>query len=944
MTTWWHHPTILNMRIDRRLVLRVSCVILLFIALITTLFFNAPAHAVAGVNQTIGFQGRLLDSSGNIVRDGYYNMQFKIYQDGTGTVAGNPSGTLKWTETYVNNGSATGAVEVKNGFMSVNLGSINAFGSQVDWNQDTLWLSMNIAGSSASCTTFGTAPCTADGEMLPMKRLTATPYAINSGAVGGKTANDLVQLGQGVQTDARTGSSIFINKTGPGNLVQLQAAGTDAFMINNAGSISMGSATNQTLSVATSSSGAGKALTVTAGSAATGSNLGGGDLTLQAGAGNGTGTTGNVIVKANGTNSTGTFQVQNAAGQAALSVNTITNTVSAGTVSIKPITTEVSTDVSLWSNATTPATIDGGETAGTEVGIKFTSSQAGVVKGVKFYKSTANTGTHTGNIWTTSGRNLGYVQFTNETASGWQQATFATPIRVEANTTYIVSYYAPAGHMSVNSNYFASSAYTNGPLTALKSGTNGPNGVFSYASKPTFPEFDTTTSANPWVDVVFQADINDRISSTNNLSLTSNGSMTVGPTGQTLKLQGSTINITSSTGGNVNIQGGSAESSDSNGGNVVLRGGSGSGMGGDGLVILNTPSFATTTDDLNCYTNGAAVNYNCTVTSLSVNTSAAVLLGFSATGLSATLPDPLNKTAGKIYYVSASPTSKDFTLLINGGGKGNQPSMRANTTIPLLWNGADWTIASTTNYGVNTTNNVETMQIGNGTADSNTTLLTLDKASSSPTVTDTALLGSMYYDTTVGKVLCYEADGWGQCSSSPDTFESLSPMYANSVQNGPGTGTMTNDICSDGLNINDGSSSQPTICGLNETNNFYKWTATSTTAAQVKSVYVTYQLPSTFKNFVAGSTSLLGKSDSTNGIVNYQIYKSNSAGTAACGTTVAVTSTNSNLWLKGTAASTSDPSTCSFTAGDSVIFKVNLSARNSASAYAGNLNFAFSSK
>jgi hypothetical protein len=944
MTTWWHHPTILNLPFNRRLAFRVSCILVLCIALITTLFISTITNAAPGTNQTVGFQGRILDSTGNIVRDGYYNMQFKIYQDGTGTAAGNPGGTLKWTETYVNNGSATGAVEVKNGFMSVNLGSLTPFGTSVDWNQDTLWLSMNIAGSSTSCTTFNTGSCAADGEMLPMKRLTATPYAINSNAVGGKSVSDLVQLGQGVQTDARTTSSIFINKTGTGNLIQLQASGTDAFTVNNAGNVTLGSAANKTIGVAGATSGAGKSLTISAGNAATGSNLGGGDLLLQAGAGNGTGTTGNVIVKANGTNSTGTFQVQNAAGQTALSVNTITNTVSAGTVSIKPITTEVSTDVSLWNNATTPATIDGGETSGAEVGIKFTTSQAGIVKSVKFYKSANNSGTHTGNIWTTSGTNLGFVQFTNETASGWQQATFATPVRVEANTTYIVSYYSPQGHFSTNSNYFAASSYTNGPLTALQNGTNGPNAVFSYSSKSIFPEYDTGSSLNPWVDVVFQADINDRISSTNNLSLTANGTMTVGPTNQTLKLQGSTINVTASTGGNVNIQGGSAESSNTNGGNVVLKGGSGSGSGGDGLVVMTTPSLSTITNDLNCFTNGVTVTYNCVVTSQSVNNSAAVMLGFSVAGLSATLPDPLNKTPGRIYYVTASAGSKDFTFIMNGGGKGNQPTMRANTTIPLLWNGSDWTIASTTNYGVNTINNVETMQIGSGTADGNTTLLTLDKAASAPTITDTALLGSMYYDSTAGKVQCYEADGWGQCSSSPDTFVTMVPEYANAVQNGTATGTMTTDFCSDGLNINDGSSSQATVCGLNETFNYYKWNSTTTTGAQVKSIYVTYQLPSSFKNFIAGSTSLLGRTDSTNAITNYTVHKSNSAGITTCGSAVSTSTGVQTLWQKGTASGTADPANCSFVAGDSIVFKVSLSARNSTNAYASNLNFAFSSK
>ena len=161
MNVWLNILTIFK----RRLALRTAGLIVLCAAITTTLFFSVPTQAAAGTNQTLSFSGRLMTAAGGIVADGYYNIQFKIYQDGSGTAAGNPDGTLKWTETYINNGGNNG-VEVKNGYFSVNLGSKTAFGSSVDWNQDTLWLSMNVAGSSTSCTTYGTAPCTADGEML----------------------------------------------------------------------------------------------------------------------------------------------------------------------------------------------------------------------------------------------------------------------------------------------------------------------------------------------------------------------------------------------------------------------------------------------------------------------------------------------------------------------------------------------------------------------------------------------------------------------------------------------------------------------------------------------------------------------------------------------------------------------------------------------------------
>jgi len=115
-----------------------------------------PAEASTGINQEINFQGRLLTPSGATVPDGYYNIEFKIYQDGNGQSAndstGSPTGSLKWTEDYLNYNSQ--GVEVVNGFLSVELGSINPFGSSINWNQSTLWLSMNVAGTGTLCGTF----------------------------------------------------------------------------------------------------------------------------------------------------------------------------------------------------------------------------------------------------------------------------------------------------------------------------------------------------------------------------------------------------------------------------------------------------------------------------------------------------------------------------------------------------------------------------------------------------------------------------------------------------------------------------------------------------------------------------------------------------------------------------------------------------------------------
>ncbi|MEO5950615.1 MAG: hypothetical protein ABIQ04_04160 [Candidatus Saccharimonadales bacterium] len=1019
---WCHLPT----GIGRLRSLRFVAVMLMIVALITTLLFASVTHAAPGISKTISFQGRLMTAAGAVVADGHYNMQFKIYQDGTGATAGNPGGTLKWTETYNNNGGIDG-VDVKNGFFSVTLGSVNPFGTSVDWNQDTLFLSMNVAGKAAACTTFGTAPCAADGEMLPMKRITATPFSLNSGAVGGKTADNFVQLGQGIQTDASTNtSSIFINKTSTGNLIQLQNTAVDIFTVSNTGDIALGNNANKSISITDADANTtGRQLSVVAGGGGSGSGADGGNLVLQGGA-------------AGGTNGNG--------GDVQIDAGVKTGTGSDGSIAI-------------------------GETNASSITIGST------------------TGSRTQDI------SIG----TNNTAGSVSNVTVGSGGSAAAGTTKIQA------------------------KNAVTIETNG------------------TTRAT--------------FSDTTNTVYFGNGVMSAAPTDSTL--QGTNSSATAVAGGSLNVQGGNATTGNANGGNVTIAGGSGSGSGSNGLVVLTTPTFSTVTNDANCYTSGAAVASSCTITASSVNNSSAVLVGFSADGKTATLPNPTITTAGRIMYIMAASGSKDFTLSVNGGGAGNQITLRQNTTATVLWNGSAWTSAntsssttlqdaynntpqtdsgssltlsnsgdsatqgisiqdsntnpvndallevknasSTTLFSVNSNNadhqtdgnvhdgvnfstnwpaagsastarittdgqeasdsaevtagttagngvknklfvkplvsthyrtsvyaklatgsaftdftvryspdngttfvdcsnyNTQTVvttgwtqitcdfttgttpvtnpyvyftqatspasartylvdsfsltlaissnpnvQIGSGAGGDQTTLFTVDKAAAAPTASDSnALLGSMYYDTTLGKLQCYEAAGWGACGASPDTFITQSPQYTNAVTHDTGIGTMTSDLCSDSLNINDGSSSQPTICGTNETYNFYKWTSSEATT-QTRSIFVTYQLSSTFKEFVPESTSVLGRTDSTNSGVTYQVYRNHSSGLTACGSAVPVSSGVQTAWQTAVATGSSDPSNCGFVAGDSIVIRINLTSNTDANAYISNLSFIYS--
>jgi hypothetical protein len=158
---------------------------------------------------------------------------------------------------------------------------------------------------------------------------------------------------------------------------------------------------------------------------------------------------------------------------------------------------------SLWSASTQPSVASSGDTSAVNLGVEFTPSANGWITGIRFYKGSGNTGTHIGALWTTGGSLLGQVTFTNESASGWQQANFSSPIAVTAGTTYVASYLAPSGNYSIDAAYFGSNGVTNGPLTAPQSSAVSlGNGVYAYGSSVAFPN-NTYNAGNYWVDVVF---------------------------------------------------------------------------------------------------------------------------------------------------------------------------------------------------------------------------------------------------------------------------------------------------------------------------------------------------------------------------------------------------------------------------------------------------------
>lgn len=1156
-----------------------------------------PTHAVAGINQQINFQGRLLNAQGATVPDGVYNIQFKIYQDGDGLSAGNttgsPTGVLKWTESYLNNASQ--GVTVINGFMSVQLGSITPFGASVDWNQTTLWLSMNIGNTNGTCTPF--TSCTPDGEMLPMKRMSSTPYSLNSGLLGGLASTNFVQLAQGVQADASTNtSSVFINKTGSGgNFLQLQSAGVDALTITNTGNLTFGNATNSIIGVATSgASTVGRDLSLNAGTGGSGTGSVGGTLTLQGGTAGGTNANGgNVQIDSGartGSGTDGTILI----GTSRASVVTVGNpTLATGTQTINignSNTAGGTTNVTIGNGGTATA---GTTTIQAKTGI--TISTNGVVRGIfdtsnNLYLgngitaaapnnfSISGTGSSTtatsGGAITLQGGNatVGNANGGNVTiAGGTGTGTGVNGIVVLATPTFSTTANDPncytSGALVANSCTFAAASVNNssaviagfntagrtatlpdptlatagrvvyvtaangssdftlivngggtGDTIAMRQNTtatmiwNGADWTAAGASSSTTLQsaYDNTLQSAGGAELIVSS-----TSNTNGLTIrdsstapvngtlltvqtksaaglfsvnsnvtdyaTNNGAETAGATSTTFP-----ASTWSNTGTATVTRQNTAGSYIATGQGSVAIAATGANAGAknqlSNALSANTTynvsyttrltSGSTSFTDMNAYYSidgtassvacdtGQAVNtsvwtkVNCTFTtpasgitsgnSIFIRQTAASTRTFYVDNLSVTIAADYNfATDGTVndagnfatnwltaglgtvgvtrntndgYEASDSAQAAITTGAVNAGIRNNLSSNPLSNTlyrvtvygklvsgaaftdfkIRYSYNGSTnttlsnyvdcvdyntqtlttsaWTkitcyintdanVASNPHvYFAETTSAVRTfivdgfsmtlastttpnVQIGGGINGGPTTLLTLDKGASAPIAGDNeALLGSMYYDTSLGKLQCYEADGWGACGSSPDNVVTISPEYNNAVLNGTGIGTMTSDICSDTLNINDGSSAQPTICGTNETYNFYKWTSPQA-SPQTYSIYLTYQLPGVFKSFASGQTSIMGRTDSTNATVQYQIYRNDaSSGLIACGSTITVSTGSVSSWQTGIATGAADPSTCGFAPGNSIVFKINVITSQNANAYVGNLNFTFSNK
>ncbi|MBB3656627.1 hypothetical protein FHX15_001855 [Rhizobium sp. BK650] len=178
-----------------------------------------------------------------------------------------------------------------------------------------------------------------------------------------------------------------------------------------------------------------------------------------------------------------------------------------------------------------------------ELGMKFVASANGTISAIRFYKAAGDTGVHTGSLWRADGTLVATVSFTNESLSGWQTATFSSPLQITGGATYIASYHTTGSYVAT-ANYFTS-AHTNGSLTA----PSGANGVYAVGGTA-FPT-SSYQSTNYWVDVVY----NQSTSNTAPVAANDNGFTTYANTALSIAAASLLANDTDADGDPLSITG-----------------------------------------------------------------------------------------------------------------------------------------------------------------------------------------------------------------------------------------------------------------------------------------------------------------------------------------------------------------------------------------------------
>ena len=406
------------------------------------------------------------------------NLKLNASTTVAGTATDSGGGVVGGVEVSVDGGQtwhpASGRASWTYSFTPTLAGSITILSRAVDDSGNIETPSAGVSVTAGTVTTFtisGTITPTAAGSGATVKLTGSATVTVTANSSGAYSFSGLI-AGSYTVTPSQTGY-IF-------NPVSTAVSVTNANVTANfAGSVSNGTTYSISGTVSPVASGAGVTITLTGTASASTLTDASGNFTF-AGLANGPYT-----VAPSKTNFAFS-PPQSPLSRSPASVNLTGVNFTATATSETLFTTQVPVSVNQS---------DGGS-INYELGTLFQSNVAGQIAAIRFWKDTKETGTHTGNIWSyPAGQLLTSVVFTNETASGWQQQSLATPYTIAANTTYVVSVNTGGTYYVTTASGMASQI-VNGNLSSVV----GNNGV--YGSPATYPT--TSWQASSYFrDVVF---------------------------------------------------------------------------------------------------------------------------------------------------------------------------------------------------------------------------------------------------------------------------------------------------------------------------------------------------------------------------------------------------------------------------------------------------------
>jgi len=143
-----------------------------------------------------------------------------------------------------------------------------------------------------------------------------------------------------------------------------------------------------------------------------------------------------------------------------------------------------------------------------ELGVRFHVTQPGVISSVRFYKGTSNTGQHIGHLFNEGTSTLiGTTTFSGESASGWQQQDFASPIPVMPGNIYVISVFMQSGMYAASAQGFGAGLDRTPIIAEYDDADNGGlhNGVYDDTPTPlAVPPASGNNANNYWIDLVYR--------------------------------------------------------------------------------------------------------------------------------------------------------------------------------------------------------------------------------------------------------------------------------------------------------------------------------------------------------------------------------------------------------------------------------------------------------